>query len=159
MKYFILLLTLVNFIILYRVTNRKKKRQLVFTTIINKTKIKILAMQLEKQSFVSTILALIDSDTQEVITSTFSNVVLTSSDPAIFTADTDVNADAQIDIIGVSEGVATLNVKADATYVDANTGQEITKPEEANVDVTVSAPPPTAQNTDLVVTFTNPQPV
>lgn len=140
--------------------SKRKRRppQLIFLTTINNFKIKIHNMQLEKQKFVNSILGLVDKTTQEAISATFSNVVLESSDPSIFTADTDVNADSQIDVVGVSEGEATLNVKADATYVNS-LGEEVTTPEEANVTVTITAPPPEANETDLVVTFSDPQKV
>jgi hypothetical protein len=116
-------------------------------------------MELQKQQFVDSILGLVDHDTQAAIPATFANIVLTSSDPAIFTADTDVNNDGTIDVVGVSEGTATLNVKADVTYTDTHTNLEVTASKEANVPVTVTAPPPTAENVDLVVTFSPAQPV
>ncbi len=138
---------------------RPQRTTLILTFFINNYQIKIQTMQLETQQFVDSILGLVDHDTQEAIPATFANIVLTSSDPAIFTADTDVNADGTIDVVGVSEGNATLNVKADVTYTDKNTGKEVTKAKEANVPVTVTLPPPSEENTDLVVTFSTPQPV
>lgn len=138
---------------------KKHKTELVFTTIINKFKIKILAMELQTQDFVDSILGLEDSDTKAPIDAIFANVVLTSSDPSIFTADTDVDADGTLDIVGVAEGTATLNVKADATYIDGNTQQSVTASKEANVDVTVTKPAPGAENTDMVVSFGTPKPV
>lgn len=136
----------------------KKKTKLIFTTIINKTQIKILAMQLDTQEFVDAMLALENSADQSKVDATFANIVLTSSDPTIFTADTDVNADGTLDIVGVAVGTASLHVAADATYTDPNTQAVITANKTADIAVTISAPPPGAINTDLVVTFDTPQP-
>lgn len=160
MKYCILTLTILNslaLIFLYRKKNQNNP-QLCLFTIINKFKIKISAMQLETQAFVNSILGLIDKKTGEAVPATFSNVVLTSSDTTIFTADTDVNVDGQIDVVGVAEGEGTLNVKADATYINS-LGDEVTTPEEANVTVTITAAPAGANDTELVVTFSAPQKV
>lgn len=140
---------------------RKKQRntQLVFTIKINKSIIKILAMELPVKDFLDTNLSLEDSDTKAAIIATFANIKLTSSDPSIFTTDTDVNTDGTADVVGVAAGTAQLNVTADATYTDSNTGKEVTKSKNATIDVTVTAPAPTDENTDLVVTLTNAQPV
>jgi hypothetical protein len=139
---------------------KKHEPQLIFTTVLFNNQIKILSiMELNTKEFVDSILALEDTDTKAPIDATFANIVLTSSDPTIFTADTDVNADGTIDIVGVAEGTATLNVKADATYIDGNTKQSVTATKEANIPVTVHAPLPGAENTDLVVTFSPAQPV
>lgn len=148
----------------YLILRRKKRfciqTRLVLTTIINKTQIKILAMQLNKQQFVDTILALVNSETQEPVAgATFSNIQLASSDPNIFTADTDPNNDGITDVVGVNEGIATLNVKADVNYIDPNTGNGVNASKEANVEVTVQAAPPGAINTDMIVTFSEAQPV
>lgn len=137
----------------------KKRNTLIFTTIINKTKIKILSMKLQTKEFVDTLLGLINHDTQKPIDAKFTNIVLLSSNPAIFTASTDINADGKIDIVGVSVGKASLTVTADVTYLDANTSLEVTASKSAVVDVEITAPAPTAENTDLVVTFTAPAPV
>lgn len=132
----------------------KNKTDLVFTTFIHNYKIKILQMNLEKQKFADTILTIVDHATGTPIDATFENVVLESSDPAVFTCTTDVNNDGKVDLVGVSEGTASLNVTADATYVDGNTGETVTKTKTASVPVTITAPPPEAQSTDLIVTFT-----
>lgn len=136
---------------------RKRKTDLIFTLNIPNFTIKILSMQLEIQKFVDSILGLVDHDTQQPIDATFTNVTLTSSDVNVFTADTDVNNDGTADIAGVAEGSADLKVTADATYIDSNTGQETTQSKEATVSITVTKPLPGAENTDLVVSFTNPQ--
>lgn len=150
--------TLVSVFILLR--NRKKFRtQLIFTTIINNFQIKIISMQLDKQKFVNTILTLVNSKTQEPVSAQFSNIVLTSSDTSIFTADTDVNNDAIIDVIGVEPGSGTLTVSADATFTDPNTNEEKTVNETAEIQVTITEPPAGAIDTDLVVSFSEAQPL
>lgn len=138
----------------------KKKYSLIFTTIINNKQIKILKIMptLDLKTFVDTVLALEDTDTKAPITATFANVVLTSSDPTIFTADTDANADGTIDIVGVAAGTATLTVTADASYTDGNTGKAVTANKSATIDVTVTAPLPGDENTDMIVSFSAPTP-
>lgn len=157
MKGLLIILTIAAFLLLSdRKRKRKKKIKLIFTTIINKNQIKILAMELNTQEFVDTMLALENSADQTKVDATFANVVLTSSDPTIFTADKDVNADGTLDIVGVAVGTASLNVTADATYTDPNTSEVITANKSADIQVTITAPPPGAINTDLVVTFSDP---
>lgn len=136
-----------------------QKTRLIFTALILNYKIKILKMELLKQQFADTILKIVDHATGAPIDATFENVVLESSDPAVFTCTNDVNNDGKVDVVGVAEGTATLNVSVDATYIDGNTGQSVTKTKTASLQVTVSAPPPEAQSTDLVVTFTAPEAV
>ncbi len=156
----ILLVGITIFITIFLLKKKRhhSKTQLIFTTIINKSKIKILAMELNAKEFVDSILGLVDHDTQESIDATFANITLGSSDSSIFTTDTDVDADGVLDIVGVSEGTATLTVTADATYTDKNTGKEVTANKTATIDVTVHAALPGAENTDLVVTFSAPKP-
>lgn len=138
---------------------KKFKTDLILITIINKSKLKFITMQLDTQKFVDAMLALVDHATGNPIDATFSNIVLTSSDAAIFTADSDVDADGTIDVVGVSVGDASLNVTADATYTDPNTNEVVTVNKSADVPVTISEPAPGAIETDLVVTFSAPQPV
>jgi len=159
MKYAIVIssIAILGLILFFKERRRKRRTQLIFTTIINNSKIKILAMQLDKQTFASTILTLVDHETQEPINDVvFSETVLTSSDESIFTV-TDVDADGTVDILGVSEGSATLNVKTKASYINS-IGESVTTDEEADVEVNVTTPPPGANETDLVVTFGPPQP-
>jgi len=139
--------------------NRKVKTKIIFTTIINKTQIKILSMQLQKQQFVESILSLVNKDTQEPVSGAeFSNIQLTSSDESVFTSNTDSDNDGIVDIVGVGEGTANLEVKADVKYTDPNTQQEVNDTKSATVEVTVTAPPPGAINTEMIVTFSEPQP-
>jgi hypothetical protein len=140
---------------------RKRKPTLIFTTIINNKQIKILKIMptLDLKTFVDTVLALEDTDTKAPITATFANIAMTSSDTSIFTADSDVNADGTVDIVGVAAGTATLTVTADASYTDGNTGKAVTANKSATIDVTVSEPLPGDENTDMIVSFGAPSPV
>ncbi len=55
-------------------------------------------MQLDKNTFVSTILTLVDHETQEPISDViFSDTVLTSSDESVFTVE-DVDADGTVKV-------------------------------------------------------------
>jgi hypothetical protein len=159
MKQFLFLTTVTLLIVLSYKKKRKSRTQLIFTTYFHNFKIKILSMQLQKQEFVNSILGLVDHETQAPIEATFSNIELTSSDTAIFTADSDVDADGTIDIVGVAPGTATLGVKADVKYIDGKTGEEVTASKEATIDVTITEPLIDAETTDLVVSFSAPKPV
>ena len=130
---------------------------LIFTTIINKSTIKILKMNLDVQDFVDTNLALVDHTTQAPIEATFDTIVLASSDETIFII-SDVNSDGISDIVGVAPSTANLTVTANASYTDGNTGLAVTAPVTATVPVTVTAPV-SPESVDLVVTFTAEQPV
>lgn len=144
-------------ILFFKERRRNRRTELIFATIINNFKIKILAMQLDKNTFASTILTLVDHETQEPISDViFSDTVLTSSDEDVFTV-LDVDADGTADVLGVTEGTATLNVKTKASYVNS-LGDSVTTDEEADVEVTVTAPLPGANETDLIITFGPPQP-
>jgi len=151
-KYFFSLLFLYCF--------RKKrlhpqKTSLVCVTIINNFKIKILSMQLKKQQFADTQLALVETDTQAPIAATFSEIEITSEDTSIVSIG-DVNADGILDVIGVAPGTTNITVKAKASYFDTNLGKDNVVDKSKSVSVTVSAPPPEAQSTELLVTFTDP---
>lgn len=136
---------------------RRRKTEIILTTTINKTKVKILTMELLLKDFVDVNLALVDHDTQKAITATFSNIVLTSSDVTIFTTGVDA-ANKSADITGVKEGTASLNVTADVEYTDSNTQLDVKGSKSVDIPVTITAPAPTAENTDLVVTFGTPTP-
>ena len=112
-----------------------------------------MALSLNKQDFVNAQLALKDTVTDQPVSATFTDIVLTSSDTAIFTVDTDVNNDAQLDLVGVAAGEATLNVSALAAYTNSN-GDPVSETKTTTVAVTVSLPP--ADGTELVVSFTPP---
>lgn len=114
-------------------------------------------MKINQQEFANARLGLVDSETKlPVEGATFADISLRSSDEGIFTVSTDVNADGELDVVGVAPGEAKLFAKATVSYTDANTNQPVTKVVETAVDVVVSEPAPDAQSTELVVTFTEP---
>ena len=152
----ILLIGVILFLILR--PKRNKKTQLILTTFINNYQIKILTMKLKPNEFVDSILSLVDSSQNPVTDAVFSNIVLASSDEAVFTTSTDVNSDGQVDIVGVSVGTADLNVSCDVAYTDPATQEQVNTSKTATVNITVAMPAdPNA--TTLVVSFTDAAPV
>lgn len=139
--------------------HHRQKTDLIFTEYLNNSssKIKLLTMGLPIKQWLDANITLVDHETQQPISASFSNINQTSSDPSIFTADTDVNSDSYNDIVGIAEGTGLLTVEADATYIDSNTNQEVTAHKTATIDVEVTAAPPDAEATDLVITLSNPQ--
>ena len=137
---------------------KNKKTELIFVTKINHSIIKILKMEIIVKDFADTHLALVDHLTQAPIVATISNIVLLSSDPTIFATGTDV-VSGLADIIGVAIGAASLKVTADVEYTDILTNLLVKGSKSADVPVTVTAPLPTAENTDLIVTFGTPAPI
>ena len=149
-----MIIKLISFIITFILVLffRKRTKTSLFLLIHNK---KTNKMRLDKKTFVDAQLALFKAGTEEQIDATFSNVVLTSSDSSIFTADTDVDSDGTIDIVGVSVGTAILTVAADAEWLD--NGETVKQPKTVDVEITVEAPIP--GETDLQVSFSAAKPV
>jgi hypothetical protein len=140
---------------------RKKRRRvsLIFTTTVNniyQIKIQSLKMNLLIKTFVDAVLGLVDHDTNAPITATFANTTYASDNPAVFTCNTDVNADGTLDVVGVAAGNANLHVETDATYTDGNTNQSVTVHLSKDIPMTVTAP--AGENVDLTVNFTAAQP-
>lgn len=125
-------------------------QQTDLTIFINKKQIQTMALTLDIASFVPGVLGLVDHTTGNVVAATFANELFTSSDESIFTAVQD--GDDTVDITGVAEGSANLNVSADATYTDGNTGKEVTVNKSVVIPVTVTKPIE-GEETDLVVNF------
>jgi len=94
------------------------------------------------------------------IAATFANEQFTSADENIATISIDP-ADgpdtAVLDIKGIAVGETDITITADATYIDPNTGEQVTKTKSVTVHVTISEPVSEA-DTDLVVTLGDPQP-
>lgn len=133
----------------HRFHRHKRRHVLVFVTIINHFKIKIMSFQLQKKKFVDATLAILDQVTNVDVPATFANVIMESSDPLIFSIK-DENADGILDIVGVGVGSATLKVTADATFTNSN-GEVVTESKTASIVVDVTAP--AADATELVVTL------
>lgn len=97
------------------------------------------------------ILGLIDTDTQKAIVATFANIQISIADTSIAEIEQDPNTPGQSDVKPLAVGDTKLNVTADATYTDGNTGESVTKTGlTASTDVTVTEG---AENVGLVVTL------
>jgi hypothetical protein len=97
------------------------------------------------------ILGLVDTDTQKPIAATFANVSISIADTTIAEIETDPNVTGQSDVKPLAVGTTTLNVTADATYTDGNTGESVTKTGlTASTDVTVAEG---VENVGLVVSL------
>lgn len=133
-----------------RLTLVKAEPRLVLTTIINNSKFQIMSVTLNVSQFLDGNLGLVDHATQQPIAATFTNETFVSGDETIFTASEP--ADDQVEITGVAEGTADLTVSADCTYIDSNTGQEVTKNKSVVIPVTITKAV-SEEETDLVVNF------
>lgn len=112
------------------------------------------------KQFVQGNVSLVNHADNSPITATFANETFTSADETIATVAVDP-ADgpdtAVLDITGVAVGETDITVSADATYVDPNTGETVTKNKSVTIHVTITAPVEEAE-TDLVVTLGDAQP-
>lgn len=110
-----------------------------------------MSLTLQTNQFALGSLGLIDADTLEAISATFSNATFTSSDGNIFnTADGgDPNT---IRVNGVNPGDASLSFTATAAYTDKN-GQGKTKDLSGFVSVHVDAVVVPDQNVSLTINF------
>ncbi len=99
---------------------------------------------------------LIDSDTQGQVLASFANAAFSGDNDAAFTVAPDSSDPNTVKVTGVAAGTGKVNVTADATYTDANTGQQVTKTVSASVDVTVTAVA-AGENVELQVNFGAPQ--
>lgn len=136
---------------------RHPETRLVLSTIYYKNlKIEglIMAAQLNAHELLVGTLGLVNHATGEAITATFTNVSVSSSDTATFTAALD--GSGLVDVTGVAVGTGTLSISADATYVDPASSATVTFTKLLVVAVTVS---PSATATDLVIAFGKPTPV
>lgn len=144
--------------IIERLTQPQKQRtRLVLQTILqNNTIVQIMSLKLNANQFSLDVLSLIDSDTGAAVAATFANQKYESSDPNVFTSVQDATDPNTTKDTAVGAGTANLNVSADATYTDANTGQSVTKSLSLVVDVTVIAIV-AGENVSLVLTQGAPQ--
>jgi len=111
--------------------------------------------------FVQGVVSLINHADGSTIPATFANETFKSADENIATVSVDPGDGpdtAILDIKGIAVGETDITVTADATYVDPNTGETVTKSKSASIHVAISAPVSEAE-TDLVVTLGDPQPV
>lgn len=120
----------------------------------------IMSAELNVKQFVAGVFGIIRHDDGTPITATFANETFSSSDTSIFTAEVDPGDGpdtAIVDVKGVAEGPGSLHVEVDASYTDPGTGQLVTKHKTADIQVTITAAPPSETETDLVVNFGTPQ--
>ncbi len=134
----------------------RQKVQLVLTTLINNSNLRIMSLTLNSKQFSLGTLALIDSDTQGQVLASFANAAFSGDNDAAFTVAPDSSDPNTVKVTGVAAGTGKVNVTADATYTDANTGQQVTKTVSASVDVTVTAVA-AGENVELQVNFGAPQ--
>jgi len=113
---------------------------------------KIMELSFHVGEFVVATLGLVDHTTQEVVEATFSNPQNSSSNEAV------VTVDAENKLVAVGEGTADVTLQSDVTYTDANTSQNVTATKSQVVTVTITVPP-VPQEVDLVVSFSEAQPV
>lgn len=116
-----------------------RKVELVFTTLINNFKIRIMALQLNAGQFSLGTLALIDSDTNNAVAASFANPVFTGSNDAAFTVSPDSSDPNTARVTAVAAGTGSVSATTDVTYTDSVSGQPITKSLSVSVDVTVVA--------------------
>lgn len=142
---------------------RHARTDLVLSTIFyNNLKIEgiIMSSKFNPNQFVQGIISLVNHVDGSPIAATFANEQFVSADEniAAVTVDPADGPDTAIlDIKGIAVGETDITITADATYVDPNTGEQVTKSKSVTVHVTISAPVSEAE-TDLVVTLGDPQP-
>lgn len=137
--------------------SREFRTRLVLTTILdNNTTVQIMSITLNANQFSLDTISLIDSDTGNAVAATFANQSFSSSDPSVFTSVQDSSDPNSTRDTAVGAGSASLNISAEATYTDGNTGQSVTKTLTLVVDVTVVAIV-AGENVALVLTQGTPQ--
>lgn len=130
---------------------RKHKYHLVLTGISNENTYIIMALTLSANEFSLGQLGLIDSDTLEVVSATFSNQSFSGTNDAAFTASPDGSDPNTVRVNGVAEGSGQVNFSAHADYTD-KFGQPKSKDLSGSVEVTVTAVQQ-EQGVSLVVNF------
>lgn len=139
----------------YHHSHRKQKVQLILTTLINNFKLKIMSVQLASNQFAIGIPALIDSDTTNPISATFSNPSFSSTNESVFGVTQDASDPNSPRVTGVAAGTGQLNVNYTVSYTDGNTGQPVTQSLSLSIDVTVTEV--AGENVTLQVNFGAPQ--
>lgn len=133
-----------------------QKVQIILTTFINNSKLRIMSLQLSSKQFALGTLALIDSDTQGQVSASFANANFSGDNDSAFTVAPDASDPNTARVTGVAEGTGNVTATADVSYTDANTGQSITKSMSVSVAVTVTAVV-VGQNVELQLNFGAPQ--
>ncbi len=126
----------------------QRVKQVLFT-IFNNNKLITMALQLPSNQSAPIVLGLIDADTLLPITATFAGESETSDNPAAATID------PTLGLVGVAPGTGNLTSVATWTYVDKNTGQNITKQLTTVTPFTITAVI-SAENVSMTVTLGTP---
>jgi hypothetical protein len=136
------------------VKGRKHKYHLVLTASINKSNFIIMSLSIQSNQFSLGTLGLIDADTQEQVSATFSNQSFSGTNDSSFTVAPDADPNTA-KVTGVAEGSGQVNFSAHVSYTDKN-GQSKEKDLSGTVDVSITAVL-VDQNVSLVVNFAPPQ--
>lgn len=99
---------------------KRQKVKQVLTQTFNNNKTIIMAFQLASNQKSAIVLSLVDADTLQPVTATFTGETETSDNPAAATTDP-VNG-----LVGVAAGTGNLTSVATWTYTDSNTQQPVT---------------------------------
>lgn len=121
----------------------------VLIDFFNNNKFIVMAFSLASNQKASITLSLVDADTLQPVTATFTGETETSDNPAVATADT-TNG-----LVGVAPGTGNLTSVATWTYTDKNTQQPVTV-EQTTVTPFEVVAVVTAEKVQQVVTFGTP---
>jgi len=124
----------------------KQRVKQVLTQTFNNNKFIIMSFQLASNQKSSIVLSLVDADTLQPVTATFTGETETSDNPAAATTDP-VNG-----LVGVAPGDGNLTSVATWTYTDKNTNLPVTVTETTVTPFTVTAVV-TAEKVQQVVTL------
>lgn len=127
----------------------RNRYRLIYKFNINNSKFSAMSLTIVANQLVSGTLGLLDTVTNNPVTSSFANSVATSDTPGAFTAA--IDGAGNVVVTGVAAGAGTLTVSADCSYVDS-TGANQTKNLSTTIDVTISEVI-TADSVQLVVSF------
>lgn len=137
------------------IRGKKKKYQLALIGFQNNKTYLLMALTIQTNQFSLGSLGLIDSDSLEAVSASFSNVAFASSDESIFIVSPVDGDESSVKVSGVNKGEAALKYKATATYTD-KFGNQKTKDFAGDTPVSVIAVQE-EQNVSLVVNFGDPQ--
>lgn len=137
--------------IIDKLTNKPphQKVKQVLINILNNSKFIVMSVSIASNQKAAIILSLVDADTLQPVTATFTGESETSDNPAAATADT-ING-----IVGVAPGTGNITSVATWTYTDSNTGQPVTVQLTTITPFEVTAVV-TAEKVSQVVTFGTP---
>lgn len=133
---------------------KKKKYHLALIGFSNEKTYIIMGLTLASNQFSLGQLGLIDSDTLEAVSASFSNQSFSGGNDSAFTVAQDADPNV-VKVSGVAEGSGQVSFSATAVYTD-KFGNGKTKDLSGTIDVTITAVQQ-EQNVTLVVNFGDPQ--